>query len=387
MMRAERRVFLSALVLCGVLVSGVRVRAERDGGELRGFLEQAVEEKQVAGGSVLVIHRGEVVFGEGFGYADVATKRAFRLETPVVVASISKPLLGTTAFRLAEKEALDLSVPISEYLPEFEGRKLESGVLLKRAPTTLELFTHISGLRESEAKGGRPWYASWTEGRPLGEVVKRYAAEFRFKAQPGSRYAYSGIGSDVAARVLEVAGDQPRNVLLVEELAKPLGMLQTFYRDVASLKLVKGPMPTRYYLDKDGKLQVSKRKLFPPANTYTSSGGSIISTAPDLARWLMMIRNGGRHEEGVFLEPAALKKMLGPAPRGKNASGGLFIREKNDAGEGIVYGHSGSSGTNCWIDLENDVIGIMLTQTRGKDIKPFRIGLEKRVRAWALEAP
>ena len=58
---------------------------------------------------------------------------------------------------------------------------------------------------------------------------------------------------------------------------------------------------------------------------------------------------------------------------------GFFVRERDDVGDIKRIGHTGSSGTNCWIDYEHNCIGIMLTQTRGKDIKAFRIELEKRL--------
>ena len=227
---------------------------------LSAFLKDAVDKGEVAGGSVLVFHRGNVVFQKGFGFADLKNNTPFQVGTPVVVASISKPLLGTVAFRLSEQGKVNLAAPISESLPEFAGRKLVSGDLFNRAPTTLELFTHTSGIRQSESPGGRPWFATWTKGKPLEKVVKRYAAEFPFEAQPGTRYAYSGIGTDVAARVLEVASDKPRNELFVAELAGPLGMTHTFYRDAVSLKKT-GPMPTRYYRGEEGKLLVSEEHL------------------------------------------------------------------------------------------------------------------------------
>jgi CubicO group peptidase (beta-lactamase class C family) len=362
-----------------IFVLGIRAAVAADFAPLSSFLEKAVAEGEVAGGSLMVLHRGEVVLKRGFGLADLKTKRPFRWDTPAIVASISKPLLGTTAFRLSEKEKLKLTVPISDHLPEFADRKLQSGALLKRAPTTLELFTHTSGIRESEAPGGRPWFASWTKGKSLAEVVKRYAVEFPFEAQPGTRYAYSGIGSDVAARILEVVSGHPRNELLVAELAEPLGMKHTYFRDADSLKKA-GIMPTRYYRGKEGKLLESRARSIPPKNTYSSSGGSIISTAPDLAHWLMMIRSKGRDRNGdLFLKPEIVADMLTPFPRSKNSKCGLFIRKKDKNGKALIFGHSGSSGTNCWIDFENDIIGIMLTQTRGKDIKDFRISLEERV--------
>lgn len=338
----------------------------------------------VAGGSVLVLHRGEPVFEGGFGFADIASRTPFRIDSPAVIASISKPLLGTAAYRLAEQEKINLVAPVSDYLPEFAGRSLESGGLLKRAPTTTELFTHTSGIRHDEAGGGRPWFAAWTAGKPLADVVGRYAREYPFKAQPGTSCTYSGIGTDVAAGALEVAAGCPRNELLITVLTKPLDMTRTFYRDAASLERI-GVMPTRYHRGKDGMLLVSPARRVPPTNTYSSSGGSIISTAPDLARWLLMIRNKGRHGGKAFLTADTVSGMLSGFPRSSNARGGLFIRRRNQAGAAVVVGHTGSSGTNCWIDFERDVIGIMLTQTRGKDIRPFRIGLEERITACFAE--
>jgi hypothetical protein len=72
--------------------------------------------------------------------------------------------------------------------------------------------------------------------------------------------------------------------------------------------------------------------------------------------------------------------MLSPFSRSRNSKCGLFIRKKDQDGKVLVVGHSGSSGTNCWIDFENDIIGIMLTQTRGDDIRDFRVSLERQIR-------
>jgi CubicO group peptidase (beta-lactamase class C family) len=342
------------------------------------FLRDAVAKETVAGGSLLLLHHGKVIFGEGFGFADIETKRPFRLDTPVVVASISKPLMGTAAFRLAERGKVNLQEPVSRYLPEFKTPSLESGKSLERAPTMAELFTHSAGLRADDSPGGRPWFSSWIAGKSLEEAVGRFAKELPFKSPPGTRYAYSGVGTDIAARVLEVVSEKARNELFLAEVAKPLGMKRTTFRDARGLEMI-GAMPSRYYRAKDGGLLKSRGKKVPPTNTYSSSGGTIISTSPDLARWLQMFRNEGRHEDGEFLAPGTVARMLSGQTKSRNAKGGLFIRKKNEAGKVLVWGHTGSSGTNCWIDGENDLIGIMLTQTRGRDIKPFRIQLEKLV--------
>ena len=361
-----------------LFVAVVPVLAKPDFSAVRAYLDESIADGTVAGGSVLVHHRGGVVLETGFGFANLKTKKPFLVDTPGVIASISKPLLATAMFRLVESGKLDVTIPISQYLQEFKDLKLESGAPVSRAPTVIELFTHSSGLRNDESSGGRPWFASRARGQPLSFVVSKYAREFPFKARPGTRYAYSGIGTDVAARVGEVVSGKPRNELLVAEVCQPLELMHTFYLDAERLKQG-NPMPTRYYRGRNGRLLVSIKRTPPPPNTYSSSGGSIVSTAPDLLRWLLMIRNRGVHDGQPYLSPGTIRRMLTGHTIGSNAQGGFFIRRKGPKGQPAIIGHTGSSGTNCWIDFETDTIGIMLTQTRGKDIKPFRIELEKKI--------
>ncbi len=387
MMNLKKQITAMRLFVCLVALWTVfPAAAVADFAPVRRMLRHATTTGVVAGGSILVLHHGEVVLGEGFGFADVVSKSPFTLDTPVVIASISKPLLGTAAFHLAENGKVNLTLPISESLPEFNNAKLESGEALVRAPNLIELFTHTSGMRNDDATGGRPWFASWTDGKSLEDVVKKYARDFPFQAQPGRRYAYSGIGTDVAARVLEVASKQSRNELFIAEVAKPLGMSRTRYRDTESIKHI-GHMPTRYYRGKDGSLLVSRERPLPSPTTYCSSGGTIISTAPDLARWLMMIRNNGKHEDHAYLTADSMTAMLASVPLSSRARGGLSIRKKDSKGKVLVVGHSGSSGTNCWIDFEHDIIGIVLTQTSGKQMDAFRNELEKLVSECIAKQP
>lgn len=350
---------------------------------IRKFLNDAVENQTIAGGAVLVAHKGDIVFSHGFGFADIESQTPFEVDTPAVIASISKPLMGTTLYRLVDEEKLNVDQPVSEYLPEFTNRKLESGVALNRAPTVTELLTHTSGLRFDSAKSGRIWYQRWTRDKSLEFVVKKVAEEFPFKAQPGTKYAYSGIGTDVAARVGEVVSGLPRNEMLVRYVAQPLAMPNTFYREKTGLEERSITMPTRYYRDKkSGQLRVNKKSAAPEPGLYNASGGAVVSTAPDLMQWLKMIRRGGTLDSGeTFLSPESMTAMLKKHSRGNNAAGGLFVRRKDKKGEPIAFGHTGSSGTNVWIDLEYDVIGIMLTQTKSSDIKEFRVDLEARIMA------
>lgn len=339
----------------------------------------------VAGGVVLVIHRGEQIFSTEFGFENIESGTQFHAESPFAVASISKPLLGTALYRLVDAQQLDVDLPVSEYLPEFADCRLESGEALERAPTTTELLTHISGIRYDRADKGRIWYLSWTQGQSLDAVVSHIASEFPFKAQPGTRYAYSGIGTDVAARVGEVVSGLARNQLLDEQLASPLGMANTFYATAQGFAARELALPTRYYHDKDtGELRTGRRRVPPQDGHYNASGGGVVSTAPDLAKWLMMLRAGGKLPDGTsFLTDENLELMLTPVEGSYNAQGGLFVRRRDEDNNPVKYKHTGSTGTTVWIDFEHDIIGIILTQTSSSS--EFRTGLEQLIEALLLD--
>lgn len=345
---------------------------------IRELFEETISRGELPGGFVIILKGENVIYEEAFGYADIEKRTPFTADTPVKIASISKPLVGTMAFRVAQAGQLDLTKPITYYLPEFKRAMLESGEPLSRAPTTIELLSHMSGMPE-DGPGGLPWGAEWTVGNTLKRVVQRYARDFPFKTQPGEKNLYTGVGIDTAARVVEAAAGIPRNELFRQQVAIPLGMTKTCYDDVKTVQFTGKRTPRYYRRHHDGKVVPGKKRAIPPANTYSSSGGGIYSTANDLIIWLSMIRNSGMHERRPFLQLHALKAMLSPVPGSRQSRGGFFIRKKNKSGVPRTIGHSGSIGTNCWLDFERDMIGITLTQMSG-DNDDFLLALSRCVK-------
>ncbi|MDX1565387.1 MAG: serine hydrolase domain-containing protein [Phycisphaeraceae bacterium] len=347
--------------LCLVLIAGP-CRGQIDLDPLRKLLRQRVERQQVAGGAIRLVHRGRVILDEGFGYDNLNKKTPFPKDKPVIIASISKPMLGTAIFRLVDQGRLDPDKPIDFYLPEFKNLKLESGRRAKRAPTVRELLSHTAGMRIIKTKGGTPWYRRWTHGKKLAEVVGRYPT-FPLHAHPGTTYAYSGIGTDVAARVAEVASELPRNELLIEQLCKPLGLKNTFYRETDRMK--NHPL-IRYARAADGTLKLRPGRPTVAKNGYSSSGGAVISTTRDVSVWLAMFRNRGRHEGQRYLSEKQIAPLLTRGQLGPAASGGLMVRRSGKRpGYPVEVGHTGSVGTFCWLDFERDLIAVVLTQTKG----------------------
>ena len=83
------------------------------------IMRQAVEQEQIAGCSFLVVHKGEVVFRNAIGYADIASKRLFATGELLPIASVSKPFLASVLMVLVEQGKLKL---------DDSGREIPAGV-------------------------------------------------------------------------------------------------------------------------------------------------------------------------------------------------------------------------------------------------------------------
>ena len=84
-------------------------------GSLAEFMSQAVKGKQVAGVSFVVVHKGEVVFREGFGYADIESRRPFTADELLPIASVSKPFMASVVMALVDQGKLKLDDPVEKY--------------------------------------------------------------------------------------------------------------------------------------------------------------------------------------------------------------------------------------------------------------------------------
>ena len=76
------------------------------------MMRQAVQQEQIAGCSFLVAHKGEIVFREAFGYADIESKRPFTTDELIPIASVSKPLMASVLMVLVEQGKVNLDDPV-----------------------------------------------------------------------------------------------------------------------------------------------------------------------------------------------------------------------------------------------------------------------------------
>ena len=163
--------------------------------------KKAISSSKIPGGTVCVVQDGSVVFNQSYGVLHAETAKSWESNTPVFIASITKPITATLVAVLVEEKKLPFDDQISKYIPEYSKLKLGDGSTV-RSPTIAECLSHTSGF-----PGGN--MSDLPRNSPIlkadqAEVAKLIAKRGLF-AKPGKRFAYTFRGYAAVARCIEVA--------------------------------------------------------------------------------------------------------------------------------------------------------------------------------------
>jgi CubicO group peptidase (beta-lactamase class C family) len=347
--------------------------AQRD--KIRAAFQLGIDQKFVPGGAMLIIHQGEPIFREGFGVSSLETRQPFSIDAPCRIASVTKPHTSTLIAMLVEQGKLSWGDPVDKYLPTFAGVAVRDKGPATRTPKVRELISHTAGFPGQPAIDARRWKIKTTG--TLADAVADLPAQ-GLAAEPGTVYAYTGLGYMVAGRIAELVTGKEYGALMQEMLLEPMrASVATFFPSDE----LKARMPTAYER-KDGefvKLDPASRPRAAPA--FPNPAGSLISTIDDVGRLLMLHRNRGQVDGKQLVKPQSLQALYErqPATGRTNYGLGFNVVKVNAKGEGTRIRHTGASGTFAQLDFENDLIIVLLTQVPQMQTQRFRDGLLKAV--------
>jgi len=125
--RAMIRTAVAAAILGAICATAGQAQLGAPDGEhihtLQAQFEHFRKELKIPGLAVIILQDRKVVWKHSFGYADVATKRAYFPETPQHVASLTKTFAATLVLQLVERGELRLNEAVADYVPEVEDRR------------------------------------------------------------------------------------------------------------------------------------------------------------------------------------------------------------------------------------------------------------------------
>lgn len=193
-----RREFLSALALAsipGILPASTEGRSrvgssdarldKRNFGPVRERILREIAAGSATGAAVAVVHKGRVIWEEGFGWAnrEAAVKATSR--TPFNLASLTKPFTTTMLMTLVAEGKLSLDDPANKHLAKSKIIGTNGNA---DAATVRQLEAHVGGLPKMFAMYDR-------NEANLALSSEALLAEYGSLAYPpGSCYEYSNIG-------------------------------------------------------------------------------------------------------------------------------------------------------------------------------------------------
>jgi CubicO group peptidase (beta-lactamase class C family) len=234
-------------------------------------------EQNLPGLSVAVGDGREIVWAEGFGWADLEKKTPVAPDTRFRIGTASTLLTSAAAGLLLEQGLLNLDEPIQKRVPEFPE---------KQWPVTLrQVMGHFAGLPNDGGDEGE-LFAQHCD-RPVDALQHFSGRSLRF--EPGSEYRYSNYGWIVVSAAIEAAADELFLTFMRQRIFEPLGMDDT---DADSSNAATGDRATSYF----PRFAADPRygpDLMRDIDVSCYAGSSVfVSTPSDLVRFAMAINSG-----------------------------------------------------------------------------------------------
>jgi serine beta-lactamase-like protein LACTB len=282
------------------------------------YVDSLRTKQDIPGISICVGRSGQILWAQGFGFADLENRQAVTIWSKFRLGSVSKCLTSLAVGRLVEEGKLDLDVPIQQYVPTFPSKKYPV--------TARQLATHTAGVRhyrDEDPVNCPKRYASVLEGLSI------FSADSLLFA-PGTAYGYSTYGYSLLSAVIEGASRTDYLTFMQQAVFMPLKMSSTGadYSD----SLVTGRV--RFY-------EHSKNRLVNAAlvdNSYKWAGGGLLSTPMDLVKLGSGLLNNtllGAQTTALLVTPQHLSD-------GTNTYYGMGWRTGTDTQNRSIIHHGGS---------------------------------------------
>jgi CubicO group peptidase (beta-lactamase class C family) len=380
----------------------VGMSAERLG-RITTMLKKEIADGKLPGVVVMVARKGKIIYSDAVGFQDKGANTPMQPDAIFRIYSMTKPLASVAAMMLVEDGVIQLTDPISKFLPAFkdmqvsvaapgaDGKAAYTNVPSAKPVIVQDLLRHSAGLAYAEITKNEPVKAAYVEakfsqpgiheydsrGMTPAEQVERIA-KVPLIHQPGTTWEYS-MAVDILGRVVEAASGKRLSVVLDERLFKPIKMVDSgFWLPASKMSRLAQPLAVDPASgQKISVLDVSAE----PMNDSGGAGG--LSTATDYLRFAQMLLNGGELDGVRVMSRSTIKLMtsdhLGtriaaPFQPGELLLGtpgytfglGFAVRQGDGvagvAGSAGEFMWAGYAGTYFWVDPKEEIVAVYMTQ-------------------------
>ena len=341
------------------------------------LLDRFVSEGKIAGAVAGVARQGRQVYLEAVGYQNLETSSRMEEGSLFRIYSMTKPVTAVAAMILHEEGRFDLDDPVSMYLPDFTGVRVQIPDGPSHPPTrpitVRDLMLHTSGLSHRGSQLYRD-LAVRSRSIPMEQFIRNITSAPLIE-DPGERFRYSAA-STVLGGLVEVWSGLSLDAFLRARVLEPLGMNQTGFW-VESSRAER--LTTVYRRTESGTLEPYQVEDVPFTEQPQLLEGAVglVSTAADFMRFSQMLLNGGELDGVRILEAETVAQMtangLGEAALSTRRAGtgwGLAnvsvmldpttVDYPTSVGE---YGWDGSAGTIFWVNRTEELVIVLMWQS------------------------
>ncbi len=256
---------------------------------LEEFIPAAMQRYKTLGVSVALVDGNRIGWARGFGFSDHAQTKRVTPASVFSLQSISKTYTATLFLIAVDRGWFRIDDPLVAHMPEFRVNS-RFGADNYRNITLRQLLSHWSGLTHEAPIGNNYDTGECTFDQHIASIADTWLI-----APPGSRYAYSNLGFDLLAHLIEMHSGGPIERFAQKELFGPLGMRNTTYAPskIPETNLVRGQQ------EEGGDVTIFIPML---------GAGGAYSTASDMARFMMALMSN----TPKLLKPATARQMCTP---------------------------------------------------------------------------
>ncbi|MFC2168615.1 serine hydrolase domain-containing protein, partial [Acidobacteriota bacterium] len=282
--------------------------------KLSEILEQKRQENHIPGMALAVVKDGNIIFTQGFGWADIEKREPMTPNHVFAIGSASKAFTTTLIGMMVDEGRMTWDDPLTRFLPYFtmKPKSPDPDAVL----TIRDCLTHRSGF----IRTNMIWLLS---GLSREEVLKKVTEavpwmEFR------KSFVYTNIMYMAAGVAAGKAGDSSWDTLIKKRIFAPLEMTHSFtlFDERPIENLANG-----YIWD-----DVQKQNFRNPRRSMDNVGpaGSVNSTVLDMAKWIIFHLNNGKIGEESLLSEESHNEMWSKQfdiGRGRYYGFGWFLRD------------------------------------------------------------
>lgn len=372
---------------------------------------EGIKQGAYTGCQVLVAKEGKIVFNRNYGYTDNRHSTKVTANTLFDLASVSKAT-GTlpAIMKTIDLGKMHLNDKLEKFIPELKGS--EKGKFLIKdllyhetgMPAALNIYKEMTdslsftgklvggkrkGVFTKQAGGGflnkdakvrrditsehKTDAFNYQLGKKMFVGKETYDTIMRkihnIELRDNKNYLYSCLNFCLLMEAEEIANHAKHDKFLYEKIYRPLGAFRTCYKPLEKFDKAEIAATEIDEYFRDGVIVGTVHDETAAFSAGVQGNAGLFSTAGDLAKFCSMLLNNGAYGGTQIISPDVVKTFM--TSKSKNSHRGLGFDKPNtekpertstcEEAPACVVGHTGYTGTSFWIDPENKVIYIFLS--------------------------